>query len=563
MASTFDYNRYEQAIKLAHSEGNNTAANELSAIYMEAKAKDRSDFVEHTPTQAADVLPSIGEGLVGAVDTASEGFTEVGSLMDQKKIHDAEALPFGITKAVLPAVGDVALTGLAALGDIVSLVTHDSVETTVVEAVKGAVFDIADNPLFQEGLEIAKQGMAPFIEWGRENPDAALRLGATFELGLMALPATKVPPVSATLDNMAGSLIRAGNVQGITKRHAGIQRLLEPLKLNSADIRRTETKGITREHVVGPDARGEEVIKVLSLIPEVKAGRTYVKNANAVYDEIEATSERLVNRLHKAGNPEVDMPKLNTTLDSALEAYFKSDDPIIAGLPKPRIEAIVNKAKTLLAESDGTVVGVLGARKNLDAYLNSLDVNLDGEFVASKGKALKVIRDSLNNAVNETVTNVDVLGLLRKQHLMYTAWDTLSDKAILEARTGLSRAYINAQRATGMSIPTTPLALAATAGGAATLATTGLAAWGIGAASTVAAGVLVQRMLTGPTAKKGLGILLGGVSRGIKMSKNKEMIEQLKADRLIIISLLEQKEDPNQRIPMKGAANVRLLFTGY
>jgi len=557
MASTFDYQRYEQAIKLAQSEGNTAAVNELSAIYTEAKAKERSGFVEHTPTQMTDVLPAIGEGLEGAVTTATQGIAEVGSLLDAKKIHTPEAVPLGLVKAALPAAGDVVLTGLAALGDVVSLATPDSLEKEVVEAVKGAVFDIADNPVFQEGLELAKQGMAPFIEWGKEHPDAALRLGASFELGLMALPATKVPPVSAALDNVAGSLLRAGNVQGITKRHDGIQRLLEPLKLNRSDIRRTETRGVTREHIVGPDARGEEVIKVLALIPEVKVGRTYVKNANAVYDEIEATSERLTKRLQRAGNPEVDTTKLTDNMDAALESYFKSDDPIIAGLPKPRIEAIVNKAKSLVAESDGTVVGVLEARKKLDSYLNNLDVNLDGEFVASKGKALKIIRDTLNNAVNDTVSDVDVLGLLRKQHLMYTAWDTLADKAIHEARTGLSRAYINAQRATGMSIPTTPLALAATAGGAATLATTGLAAWGIGAASTVAAGVLVQRMLTSPSAKKGLGVLLGAVSKGIKMSKNKEMIEQLKADRLIIISLLEQKEDTNQRVPMKGAVNGR------
>ena len=41
------------------------------------------------------------------------------------------------------------------------------------------------------------------------------------------------------------------------------------------------------------------------------------------------------------------------------------------------------------------------------------------------------------------------------------------------------------------------------------------------------------------------------------MSKSKEMIEQLKADRLVIISLLEQPQDETQRIPMKGAANAQ------
>ena len=140
---------------------------------------------------------------------------------------------------------------------------------------------------------------------------------------------------------------------------------------------------------------------------------------------------------------------------------------------------------------------------------------------------------------------------------MYKAFDNLADKSTKLASTSLARAYVNAKRVTGMAIPTTPLAMAATASAGTAALSSGWLAFATGTLALGTGAVVTSRMLKGPTAKKGLGVLLGQVSKAIKMSKSKEMIEQLKADRLVIISLLEQPQDETQRIPMKGAANAQ------
>ena len=227
-------------------------------------------------------------------------------------------------------------------------------------------------------------------------------------------------------------------------------------------------------------------------------------------------------------------------MDAEVAKYFAGNAAKVSIASPKKMQAILDEAKKLISTSDGTATGILQARKDLDKWLDGIDPKMvNDEYMDSKAKALKIIREAMNNAVGDAVPDVDVKGLLRKQYLMYKAYDNLGDKAMGMAKTSLARSYINAKRVTGMAIPTTPLAMAATASAASAAISSGWFAFATGTLALGTGAILTSRMLKGPTAKKGLGVLLGQVSKAIKMSKNKEMIEQLKADRLVIISLLE------------------------
>jgi len=554
--SEFDFKRYEQAIQLAASEGNNAAVNSLSAIYTEAKAKERAEFVDYKPSTPDDLLATLTEAPAKVANSLTSGIAETQQLYDEGMLLPTDVPAIATTRAILPAAGDVFTTGLKVAGHTLSNAIPDSVEEYTMESLASIAYDISETPFFKEGLESAKAGYGSFLKWKENHPQEALRLGAGFDLALMSVPATKVPPVTATLDKWGWAAKNSGKLQSIERRHDVITQILAPVKLERKDIRRTNTNGLLGNITTTPDALEQEVINVVSLIPKVKGSNNPIVNANAVYDEIDATAERLIKRLKLKGNPAIDRTVLNADLDAKVAEYFAGNASVVGIASPKKMQAILDQAKDFINASDGTSVGILQARKDLDKWLQGIEPKMvNDEYMDSKAKALKIIRESMNNAVDTAVPDVDVSGLLRKQYLMYKAYDNLADKSIGLAKTSLARAYVNAKRVTGMAIPTTPLALAAT-GSAATMAlTSGWLAFATGTLALGAGTAVTARMLKGPAAKKGLGVLLGNVSKAIKVSKSKEMIEQLKADRLVIISLLEQKEDPNQRIPMKGAAN--------
>jgi len=554
--AAFDFKRYEQAIQLAASEGNNAAVNSLSAVYTEAKAKERADFVDYKPSTPDDLLATLTEAPAKVANSLTSGIAETQQLYDEGMLMPTDVPAIATTRAILPAAGDVFTTGLKVAGHALSNAIPDTVEEYTMESLASIAYDISETPFFREGLEAAKTSFGSFLKWKENHPQEAMRLGAGFDLALMGVPATKVPPVTATLDKWGWAAKNSGKLQSIERRHDVITQILAPVKLERKDIRRTNTNGLLGSITTTPDALEQEVINVVSLIPKVKGSNNPIVNANAVYDEIDSTAERLVKRLKLKGNPDIDRKVLNADLDAKVAEYFSGNASVVGIASPKKMQAILDQAKDFINASDGTSVGILQARKDLDKWLLDIDPKMvNDEYMDSKAKALKIIRESMNNAVDTAVPDVDVSGLLRKQYLMYKAYDNLADKSIGLAKTSLARAYVNAKRVTGMAIPTTPLAIAAT-GSAATMAlTSGWLAFATGTLALGAGTAVTARMLKGPAAKKGLGVLLGNVSKAIKVSKSKEMIEQLKADRLVIISLLEQKEDPNQRIPMKGAAN--------
>tara|TARA_R110000787_G_scaffold266896_1_gene373165 strand:+ start:911 stop:2584 length:1674 start_codon:yes stop_codon:yes gene_type:complete len=554
----YDTERLKKAVAQAVKEGNTAAANELAALYESAKAQEKADFVSYEPTKATDVLPSIKEGLTGAVDTLKGGYAETKKLLDEDVIEGRAGVPLMLTKSILPAAGEVALTGLKTAGQALSWAVPDVIEDYTIEGVNSIAYNITETPLFKKGLEAASQGYGKFLKFKESHPSEAEYLSSGFDIALMGLPATKVPPVTDTLDKWRWTKVNASKLQGIEQRRDIIGQLLAPVKLERKDIRRTDTKGLTGKITTTPDVFEQEVIDAVSLIPAVKGSKNPIKNANAVYDEIDATAERLVRRLKLEGNPEIDTKALNANMDTEVAEYFAGNAATVSIASPKKMQAILDEAKKLISDSDGTATGILQARKDLDKWLDGTAPEmLNDEYMDSRSKALKIIRGAMNNAVDSVVPDVGVKGLLRKQFLLYKAYDNLADKSIKLSSTSLARAYVNAKRVTGMSIPTTPLAMAATASASAAALSSGWLAFAAGTLALGTGAVVTSRMLKGPTAKKALGSLLGQVSEAIKMSKSKEMIEQLKADRLVIISLLEQPQDETQRIPMRGAANAR------
>ena len=99
-------------------------------------------------------------------------------------------------------------------------------------------------------------------------------------------------------------------------------------------------------------------------------------------------------------------------------------------------------------------------------------------------------------------------------------------------------------RVTGLKLPTTPLAVSATIGAAGSVLTLapGLASVLAGTVVTGGLGYAGYRALISPATKKYLAKLLVASDKALKTSTNPDMLKQIRADRAVVLELLERSE---------------------
>lgn len=545
----------EKAIKLAYEENNIEAVNSLVEFYNNQRATEKQEFTEYEPTKLVD----IPKQLSSSYETGKQSFAEnMGEFADealsgQYKSRN-EALLRGVGKAA-PVVGSAFEAGLKTAGQGLSLLTPDPIENWFAERAKGLAFELKESNAFREGLAAAKKGLSYWNEFSEKDPETASRVEDYFNVATLGVPPTKLKPVTEGMDRAANAMTAAGVKQAKKKRDTFIYNITSPLKKEKKDIARTKTTGVFRKFKVTPSDFDKEVIEVVAKIPTIKAGATFTDNAKALQVHIDKTAATLIDDLQKAGNPQINKQDLIVDLQQSVDGLVASSDFVIEGGNKKLTQAFVEQAIDFVSKSDGTAIGVLQARKDLDKFLNSKQISLDAEYLNSKRTALKLVRDKLNEYVDKSVPDVNVKSKLREQYLMYNAWDNLSDRAMDEAVNGILRTYRNIQIASGTTMPTTPLALAATASAGGAFLGSGAiipVSFAIGGA---AGGALSWRALSSPQTKKAMGSLLRLTNEAIKKSKSVEMVEQLKADRLILISLLQNPTQEDQKVPYKGAQN--------
>lgn len=553
--SDYSLEQLEGAIKLAYEEGNTEAVNSLSEYYLYQRKKEKEEFSEYKPTTMADVPKQLSSTYESGKQAFLENAQEFGEeALSGQYGTPKEAVLRGVGKAA-PVVGSAFEAAAKTVGQGLSLITYDPLEKWVAEQAKGIAFEIKESPSFRKGVAAAKKGIEHWNEFSEKEPEAASRVEDYFNVATLSIPPTKVKPFTEGMDRAANAATAAGVKQAKQRRDRFVYNIISPLKKDKSDILRTKTTGFFRTFTVTPSEFEKEIIEAVAKVPTIKAGATFTDNSKALKEAIDKSAVSLIDDLKKAGNPSVDKDALLIDLQNSLEAVLDHEDFIIEGGSPKMAKAFVDKAMSFISESDGTAIGVLQARKNLDEFLNSKQVSLDADYLNSKRSALKLVRDKLNEYVDKSVPEVDVKSKLRKQYLMYNAWDNLSDRALDEAANGILRTYRNIQIASGTKLPTTPLALAATASAGAGFLGGGLLV-PIGATGAAAGvGALSIKGLASPAFKKQIGSLLRLTNDAIKKSKSVEMVEQLKADRLILISLLQNPTEEDQKVPYKGAQN--------
>lgn len=544
-----------QAMQQANAAGDIDVVNELAA---KVEEMDTASVWEQRRA-AGDYIPPdfTGRNLEQEYGQAvGQRMSETGPYIAQQaqQAMAGEILP---QEAVLRSVfGRGALgTGLDVLGETISYgakklsqFTPDNYEWAYVKSLKDAVAPLTDNRVAQAAGELIDKGIEGWFNLKQNNPRVAENLEGVINIAEIWQPSKLTGPSlrrpTSKVSKLADELYGQSERQTNARINEFVEGLIEPEDNKASRLERQERRVEDLESgrlTVEPSQTEIEMREVLKGTEGLSPSRSLTGNMNAIEQRIDNISRRLDARLAKSGatiNKQDMLDDLQIAVDNLSET-----SPVLVGDAGKVAQRIFNEAERLIKASDGTAVGYLNVRRELDRWIKrqgkeSFDGNENAYNVAQRA-----VRDVLNTRVAEAAPDVDTLDSLRRQHLLLRALDRIKPKAAEEADTKLGRMFDNIMRSTGTTLPRTPLARVATIGALGTTvggaAFAGLLPYLAAGGTGGAIGYAIYRGAVSPKTKKMLSIVLKNTDRAMKATKVPEMKDQLALDRAFIVELMK------------------------
>jgi hypothetical protein len=532
------YTREEliEGLRKAVANGNNRAANEIADVLasMEEKDEQLADpgmFPEFT--KAAQVTGERLAGLAGTPEEKALGQTPGVFRIASEIAGGTGRLLMGAAKDITPDIVEEAVSrNVQGLTDIA--------KERLTPVIKLATL-VSETDMAQEVLNTIQQSWSSHLSRKADDPEYALvakELEALIDVGLLVAPGPKLKPVVPKQDSFLEKLgigsKEAGTQQTIRKRKELTQKALTPI--DGFGQGTTSTRGWLKRKTYDPTTDELEMIDIISGIPEFNPNTTFINNYNVVEDYIGRQANRLTAGISKAGNPKINVEAL--VEDIRTRALQGLADEVYNR--KGKAKKIEDQLK-LFGErlGEGTALEVLEARKALDAALRR-DSNSADDSIATPSKAgRRAIAEAVHEAIAAAIPDLEVQNLLRSQALAYRARDIFDEKRRLEADTLISRMGQNISKA-GVNLPRNPASQVATGNVAANTITSGVFPYILGVAGTAATVYGLGKAAFSAQTKKFLGSLLLATDKAIKVAKGSpQMIQQLKADRALLVALMQ------------------------
>ena len=398
--------------------------------------------------------------------------------------------------ATLGSAGDAVATSISAA-------TPDIVKEKGKEAIGAAFGELQKTDTGAKAIQYAIEGGKKWEAFAKANPQTAKTIGAAVEIGLIAIPALKgIPGPGKAIEKIAD--IRLGRLA--KKRIRGVDDLMEPPhKIGMGDTNET----ITGRRTYTPTAFESERNATVAAVPKVNPKRSFARNQASVRDAARAERKALEARIQKGGNPQVEKERIMNELAIEVENIGKSEEML--GLRgNAQVEGYANdimqKALDYVSNSDGSVIGLLQARRDLDRWVELKSMKAyDPQLSTARDVAQKIVRDKLNDEVAAAVPGSAVKASLKKQSHLLGAKDILIDKMKAEQETIIGRLMDKVSGATRAGtvgqITVAKSALAAIAGA------TGAALTGTGLTAGAAAGLGVWGLSKAARSKTAAQIL--------------------------------------------------------
>lgn len=466
-------------------------------------------------------------------DIASRYFPEFEQRMQTKKLPDTPYGPGQATKF------DVATTGLsqaARTGGELLMEGVGVVAPTAVKEVAGDAWDLISASPYGHALGVAIQGgLGVYMDWRKENPKLAEDFETTVDVSSLFSPR----PDLLELDKKALELKKAGNLTKIDKEKVALTGLLAPETLSTTD--RTVPVGMLNTETWVPSTDFDvAMIDVVQTVPGIKPYGTVHENFRILQNHVDSQYDQ-TNNLVLSQNKKVDLEEINLDLRDAFEDFLKSDVYKVATkAEKKAFNDYVNVAIDILAEEGMDLAGLLAGRRRFDQLLREKVEAPD----TARGNAARLVRGVFNDYLKRNTKGDELHNLLDQQFYSLSALDRLTGKRNKEGGNALLNLKNNIQSGTGIVIPSSILSVIATAS---FLADYNVAGFLAGAGAITGAGIGIKRYGKQATLKA-MAELLSLTNKAIKTVNNPDQRGILEADRLVLISMMqdvrESQEEP-------------------
>jgi len=512
----------------------------------EAKTKAAQQSVQGldtdiTPQPESTLMERVGE----VVQRRGAGIGETLSRPLDLGLPQEGAL--GVGEKLVRTLGDVAggvgeIAGDAIMTGI-SYLTPDLAK----EAVDDAFNYVSQTEAGKEGLRLATLSADKYKGWADANPDDAKLLESYFNIGAFLTPATKIKApvldVAETLEDTGGNLVKSGRSKIRGEERDIITAMLEPdaKHLTGEDF---EVSEITQEITYNPQSPyTQETIDIVTDSGIVKPKKTYTYNSKKLGEAAKRERNILEARLARE---DVILNKANVLreIETKAQQFLDEAQRTIGDETKlKQVNSIFGEAVRQVQNSDGSLLGLLEARRGVDKFTRSYDGKVDFTTQNSLATASRSVRNAMNEILEREAKNTEVARSLRKQAAFLDAAKILNKKISKDGRTVFARLA----KVAGNYMPRTPLAQAATASAAAGLATQYWPLMTLGAVTGLVYGG-GKAALSGE-ARELLGKIIADTGTAIKKAEKMghlDVVEQMKADRLVLVSLLNESptEEP-------------------
>lgn len=533
----------EQGIKNAIAAGDNKSANEIADL-LDAQFPDRQPLApvtDITPQPESTLLERAGE----VIERRGAGIEE--TLARPLALGLPREGALGVGEKLVRTLGDVAggvgeIAGDAIMTGI-SYLTPDLAK----EAVDDAFNYVSQTEAGKEGLRLASLSADKYKGWADANPDDAKLLESYFNIGALIAPPTKIKApildVAETLEDTGGNLVKSGRSKIRGEERDIITAMLEPdaKHLTGEDF---DVSEITQKITYNPQSPyTQETIDIVTDSGIVKPKKTYTYNSKKLGEAAKRERKILEARLARE---DVTLNKANVLreIETKAQQFLDEAQRTIGDETKlKQVNSIFGEAVRQIQNSDGSLLGLLDARRGVDKFTRSYDGKVDFTTQNSLATASRAVRNAMNEILERESKNTEVSRSLRKQAAFLDAAKILNKKISKDGRTVFARLA----KVAGNYMPRTPLAQAATASAAAGLATQYWPLMTLGAVTGLVYGG-GKAALSGE-ARELLGKIIADTGTAIKKAEKMghlDAVEQMKADRLVLVSLLNESptEEP-------------------
>jgi len=508
-----------------------------------------------------DTLGDEASGIPGYIESLSTSLNQRWEETKQSRsdyhtgeINAAEArvqvLGKGVAGSAMDILGETVMLGLEG----VSWLIPDSVEEPIIDTMKDSFDWVMNTEAGEEASKAFQSGYTAYSKWKKDKPQNAKTFESVVNVALLLAPvkakgsSSPVPSASKQIDELENTFKK----QKQKSTTALVEKMLAPEKTTVEMVGRTSQTGFLRKNKPILNQHEKDVIKEVVKTPGINprsgflSGRSFQYNYNVIKNENTKKADALMGELKDSKviiHPETAKAAITKDLETLLtnNHYLASNASM-----KSNLELNVQTALKIIDKHPSTPSGLLAARKEFDKVLRDQRPKTFDPAAANVGvESAQVVRNAINNVVDQSVPGKNVKAKLREQHLLYTAMNSLEQKAAQEASLGMGRLWQNLSRTMQIKMDANRT-WAVLAGTSAFSAAGGILSGLTGAVALGAFGYLAIKGTNSQATKAALVKILKMTDEAIQKSTNPDMIRQLRADRAIAQDLFEmplEKED--------------------